>query len=134
MTLVNWPAVIVAAISTFLVGGLWYSPVLFGKAWMKVNGFTDEDVKKFSKARTYGVSFIFSLIMSANLAMFLATPETDIAWGAMAGFLAGFGWVALSIGVIGLFENRSWKYIFINGGYQVVAFVVMGVILGAWRN
>lgn len=50
-----------------------------------------------------------------------------------AGFLAGFGWVALGIAVIALFERRSWKYVLINGGYMTVAFVAMGLILGAWR-
>jgi hypothetical protein len=50
-----------------------------------------------------------------------------------AGGLAGFGWVAMAVAIIGDFENRSWGYIAINGGYMIVAFVVMGAILGAWR-
>ncbi|MEO5754950.1 MAG: DUF1761 family protein [Chthoniobacterales bacterium] len=32
-----------------------------------------------------------------------------------------------------LFENRSWKYILVNGGYLITAFVLMGAILGGWR-
>jgi hypothetical protein len=50
-----------------------------------------------------------------------------------AGALAGFGWVAMAIAIIAVFENRSWSYIAINGGYMTVAFIVMGAILGAWR-
>ena len=50
-----------------------------------------------------------------------------------AGLLAGLGWVAAGIAVIALFENRSWTYIAVNGCYQIVAFVTMGAILGAWR-
>ena len=34
----NWLAVLVAAVSTFLIGGLWYSPAMFGRAWMSANG------------------------------------------------------------------------------------------------
>ncbi len=83
--------------------------------------------------RVFGLSFLFFLIMSANLAAFLATPETDLAFGLMAGLLAGFGWVALGIAVIALFERRSWTYILINGGYMVAAFVIMGAVIGAWR-
>ena len=71
--------------------------------------------------------------VSANLAMFLAEPKTTAAWGATAGFLAGFGWVALGIAIVALFERKSWKYIFINAGYMTVAFVLMGLILGTWR-
>ena len=130
---INYFAVLTAALSTFILGGLWYSPLLFGKAWMRVNNFTDADVQTFSKARMFGWSILFSLVMALNLAMFLADPKTNLTWGVAAGALAGLGWVAMSIAIIGLFENKSWKYIAINGGYVTVAFVVMGAILGAWR-
>ncbi len=133
MSAINWLAVLVAALSTFLLGGLWYSPVLFGKAWMKENGFTDDDMKKGNMGMIFGLSFMWSLVMAANLAMFLNDSKTDTAWGATAGFLAGFGWVAMSIFIIGLFERRSLRYLLINAGYMTVSFVVMGLILGAWR-
>lgn len=130
---INYLAVIVAALSTFLLGGLWYSPLLFGKAWMRANNFSDENLQTFSKARMFGWSFVFSLVMAVNLAMFLAGPTTNVTWGMTAGALAGFGWVAIALAIIGVFENRSWSYILINGGYMTVAFVVMGAIIGAWR-
>lgn len=38
----NYWAVLVATFSAFVIGGLWYSPVLFDKKWMSLNGFTDE--------------------------------------------------------------------------------------------
>jgi hypothetical protein len=128
----NYLAIVAAAVSTFLIGGLWYSPLLFSKAWMKANGFTEADVKG-GEGRIFGFAFVFSLIMAANLAAFLAGPDTTVAWGATAGLLAGLGWVALGIAVVALFERRSWTYILVNGGYFVVAFTVMGAILGAWR-
>ena len=130
---INYPAVLVAALSTFLLGGLWYSPLLFGKVWMRENKFTDAELQTFSKARMFGWSFGFALIMALNLAMFLAAPNTNLSRGAAAGALAGFGWVTMAVGVIGVFENKSWKYIAINGGYMTVAFVVMGAIIGVWR-
>jgi hypothetical protein len=129
---INHLAVIAAALSAFGIGGLWYSPLLFHRAWMNANGLTEKDLNK-GTARVFGLSFLFSIIMSYNLAAFLAGPDTTVRWGAIAGGLAGIGWVALSIGVLALFERRSWKYILINGGYFAVSFVVMGTILGAWR-
>ena len=60
---INWLAVFAAALSTFLIGGLWYSPVLFGKVWMRVNGFSEEQVAGFNKARAFGGSFILALVM-----------------------------------------------------------------------
>ena len=130
---INYFAVLAAALSTFVLGGLWYSPLLFGKVWMRLNNFSEEDLATFSKARMFGWSFVFALVMSLNLAMFLAAPGTNVGWGMAAGALAGFGWVAMAIAVIGVFENRSCSYIAINGGYMTVAFIVMGAILGAWR-
>lgn len=129
----NWLAVLAAAVSTFVIGGLWYSPVLFGRAWMSVNNLSEDDLAKSNMAKIFGLSFFFALIMAANLAAFLAEPKTTAAWGAVAGFLAGFGWVALGIATIALFERRSWKYVLINGGYMTVSFVIMGLILGAWH-
>ena len=129
----NWLAVLAAAVSAFALGGLWYSPVLFGRAWMSVNNLTEADLAKGNMAKIFGLALVFEVIMAANLAAFLAEPKTSAARGATAGFLAGFGWVALAIATIALFERRSWKYTLINGGYMTLSFVIMGLIIGAWR-
>jgi hypothetical protein len=130
---INWLAVLAAAVSTFLLGGLWYSKALFGRAWMSANHITDADLAGSNMLKIFGLSLVFAIVMAANLAAFLAEPKTTAIWGATAGFLAGFGWVALAIATIALFERRSWKYILINGGYMTVSFVTMGLIIGAWR-
>lgn len=131
--LINWLAVLAAALSMFVLGGLWYSPVLFGRVWMRANRFTEEEVQGFNKARAFGGGFLLALIMASNLAMFLADPKTTVLWGMTAGALAGVGWVAAGFTVVALFENRSWSYSLVNAGYLMVAFVLMGAILGAWR-
>jgi len=130
---INWLAVIVAAISNFGLGGLWYSPVLFGNAWQKENKLSDEDLKKGNPAKIFGFAFLWSFVMAFNLAMFLNDAKTDAVWGMMAGFLAGFGWIAMAVFIIGLFEQRSTRYMLINAGYMVVSFILMGLIIGAWR-
>jgi Protein of unknown function (DUF1761) len=130
---INWFAVLAAAASTFVIGGLWYSPVLFGRAWMSVNNLNEAELAKSNMVRIFGLALLFAVIMAANLAAFLAEPKTTAVWGATAGFLAGFGWVTLGIATIALFERRSWKYVLINGGYMTVSFVIMGLIIGGWR-
>lgn len=129
----NWFAVVTAALSNFLIGGLWYSPVLFGKVWMKENNFKDEDLKTGNMPKILSLTFLFSIVMAFNLAMFLNDAGTTASWGAIAGFLAGFGWVAMSIFTIGQFEQKSTKYMLIHGGYVTISFVVMGLIIGLWR-
>ena len=130
---INMLAVVAAAMSAFVVGGLWYSPLLFGHAWMRANNFTEAQVNAFPKGRMFGCAIPLCLIMAMNLAIFLAEATTDWVWGMTAGALAGAGWVATGIAVVALFENKSWAYILINAGYNIVAFVLMGLIIGAWR-
>ncbi len=130
---INHLAVFAAALSTFLLGGLWYSPVLFGVKWQKENNLTDEELKSGTPAKIFGLSFVFALVMSYNLAFFLGDPSIDLLMGTLYGFLTGFGWVAMGLLIIGLFERKSWSYMLINGGYMIVAFTIMGAILGVWK-
>jgi hypothetical protein len=131
-SLINWPAVVVAALSAFAVGGLWYNPKVFGNAWMVDSKLTQEEIKTANMTKTFGFTALFALISSANLAAFLATPTTDTSWGATAGFLAGI-WTFGAIATHSLFEMKGWRYIFINGLYSMVSLTLMGAILGAWR-
>ena len=135
MSPINWLAVLVAGISAFVLGGVWYSPALFGNAWMKANNLNIEEIKKGNMLKIYGIAFILSLVMAGNLAMFLADnalQKTDITWGATAGFLAGI-WVFCAVAIHGLFEHRSARLILINGGYSLVGLILMGAIIGLWR-
>lgn len=70
--------------------------------------------------------------MAVNLGMFLADAKTNVSWGATAGFLAGI-WTFSAIAIQGLFELKSWRLIFINGGYSLISLTLMGTIIGWWR-
>lgn len=131
MTL-NWLAVLVAGISAFVLGGVWYSPALFGKAWMKENNLSPEEVQKGNKGKIFGWSLVLTLVMSVNLAMYLHTPDIDFKFGLLYGLLAGV-WVFCGIAIVGLFELKTGRYILINGGYCFIALGLMGAIIGAWR-
>jgi hypothetical protein len=130
---INPWAVLAAALVNFVIGGLWYSPLLLGKAWMRANGFSDDDLKKGSPAVIFGVSFVLCLLMAGNLAAFLGDPSVGIGFAVAASAAAGLGWAAFGLAVVALFERRGAAYILINGGYLTVSFVAMGLILGAWR-
>lgn len=131
--IINHWAVLASAVFNLVLGAIWYSPVLFYKGWKKANNLTDEDIQKSNPVKTYGITFLLAYLMSYNLAFFLGEGNTDWLWGLTAGFLAGFGWAAAIFTVIALFEQKSWKYILINGGYIVVYFTAIGFILGIWR-
>lgn len=128
---INWLAVVAAAVASFLIGGLWYGPAL-GKAWMRASGI---DAAKAAQARmgmVFGVSMLLQLVAASVLALFIGADGTaGFAIGASAS--VGLFWVAPALGVIYLFEQRPFAHWAINAGYQIVAFTVMGIILGLWR-
>jgi len=128
---VNWLAVLAAAASSFLLGGLWYS-ALFAKPWQAAGGVTDAQIKNANMPLIFGGSFVLALIASASFAVFLG-PDVDAATGAMYGFTAGLCWVTASFGINYLFERKSLALFVINGGYHTLQFTLIGLILGAWR-
>lgn len=128
---VNWLAVIAAALSSFVLGGIWYS-ALFAKPWMKAAGLTEEQVRGGNPIVIFGGSFLLALIASATFAMFLG-PDVNATTGTLYGLCAGVCWVATSFGSTYLFERKSLALFLINGGYRAIQFTLIGLILGAWR-
>jgi hypothetical protein len=128
----NWLAIVVAAVSAFVLGGLWYSPLMFVKRWMKETGITEESTKKTNMLKVFGLAFILSLMASFFLAMFIGA-RAGIGFGAMAGFMAGLGWVFTFMGISYLFESRTFVHFLINSMYSVVSLTIMGAIIGVWQ-
>lgn len=130
MPAVNWLAVIAAALSMFVIGGLWYGP-LFAKPWQRAAGVSDEQLKSGNMPVIFGLALVLSLVMAANLAFFVnGLPLGTTVLYAVA---AGLGWAALGLSTVALFERRPLSYHLINGGYLTLAFAAMGLILGLWR-
>lgn len=128
---VNWLAVLVAALLTFVLGGLWYSPLLFGRAWQRLAGLDDAQAQS-KLALTFGGAAVCALIASVNLAFFLG-PTATVGFGAGAGAAAGVGWVATGLTTTFLFERRPLALTAIDAGYHAVAYTAMGALLGAWH-
>lgn len=128
---INWPAVLAATVAAFVLGGLWYSPILFAKAWQRAAGVSDEALRTASMPVVFGLAFFFTLVMAANLAFF--ANGVDLGMTLAYSLAAGFGWAALGLGVVALFERRPPAYFLINGGYLTLAFLLMGLIIGVWR-
>jgi Protein of unknown function (DUF1761) len=125
---INWIAVVVAAVASFALGGLWYSPVLFGKAWQRETGLSDEKLKQGNMVKIFGLSLVLSLLAAWNFANFLG-PRPSIVFGTAVGASAGLLWVASSFGINYLFERKSFKLFLINGGYHTVQFAIIGLVL-----
>ena len=103
---INWLAVLAAAISAFMLGGLWYSPAMFLKTWQRGAGLTDEQLQKGGHpGKIYGGAFVLSLVAAATFAMFLG--KLPVGTATAYGLCAGLCWVAASFGINYLFERKS---------------------------
>lgn len=126
---INLWAVLVAAVSSFLLGGVWYGP-LFGKAWNAAAGMDPQ--KQGHPAKIFGGAFVFSLLAAAVFAWFLG-PQPPLSFAVFHGMLVGFGLVAASFGINYLFAQRGLRLWLIDGGYHTVQFVLFGLVLGLWH-
>lgn len=140
---INWLALIVASILPLATGFLWYGP-LFGKAWMKESGMTEEKAKQMNPAKTYGLAVVFAFLIAFFIVpmVFFGGPEgmehgpggnhMTFGHGVVHGiFLA----VAVALPVLAtnaLFEQKSFKYVAINAGYWILTMALMSGLINAW--
>jgi len=125
---INWLAVLVAAVVTFVLGGVWYGP-LFEKVWRAAEGKADPHPGQKHPAFVYGLSFVLMLIAAAALAVAIG-PDPGITKSISFGLVVGVGWVATSFGVNYLFAGRRFVLFAVDAGYNVVLFALIGLIIG----
>ncbi len=133
---INFLAVFVAALASFAVGSLWYSPILFGKAWQSELGFTDEYLKEGNMGKIFGSSFLLMCVMALGMAMLIQGHfDQEISWvdGLKHGLYVGVVFVGTSMGINMLYQRKSMKLWFIDAGYQILFLAIMGAILAAWK-
>lgn len=159
---INFYAFLISAVVTLVVGFIWYNPKVFGTIWMRENNLTQEELSKGNMLKIFGLTYIFSLMISMTLmsltihqsgaigmvggpplianakpsfAAFMAdygTAYRTFKHGALHGFMSGLFFAFPLIGINGLFERKSWKYIFIHAGYWLVSLTLMGGIICAF--
>lgn len=126
----NWLAILAAAVSAFMLGGLWYGP-LFKHVWCREAG-VDPDASPKHPARVFGIAFACSLFAAFAFACFIG-PQPDMRHAVHAGVMIGVTWVAMSFGINYAFAQRSLKLWLIDSGYHTLQFAVYGLILGLWH-
>ena len=132
---INWLAVLVAGIAYFMLGGLWYSKILFGTKWaalLKID-MNDANSKKGVAAIMF-YSFVFMLLTALGLAILVARLDlTAIISGIKLGLVTGLLFSVMSISIGFLYERKPLALYFISGGYQLLGNIIAAVILVAWK-
>jgi hypothetical protein len=127
----NILAVAVAAVSSFLLGGIWYGP-LFKNVWCREAGVDPDPAKGGHPAKVFGGAFVFALLSAFAFAKIVG-PAPALMHSVHMGAMVGFCFVAASFGINYLFANRSLKLWLIDGGYHTLQFVLYGLVLGLWH-
>jgi hypothetical protein len=138
---INYLAVLVAGIVIFVLGGLWYSPVLFAKRWIALQGRTEEQMRAEAAAANmpvmYVSAFICGFVTAWVMAHILAHVGTSLtlnaANGALIGFMCWLGFAATSSYATALFSGKPKQLWLIDSSYNLVSFVLAGMILAVWR-
>ena len=143
---VNYLAVLVAAIVIFVLGGLWYSPVLFVKKWVALQGKTEEQMRAEAASANmpllytsaFVTALITSLVMAHLLGHFAAAVDPSVmqlnaAHGAMFGFVCWLGFAAPTSYATAIFSGQPKQLWLINTSYNLVSFMLAGLILAVWR-
>lgn len=159
MELINFPAILVAAFSSFVVGFVWYNPKVFGSIWMKEIGMTEEKARTGNMAKIFGLTFVFSFMLAfmmpslvihqfgvfglvggnVNDPAFVSIMEAhgdafrSYKHGALHGFMASLFIALPVIATNCLFEQKSLKYAAITAGYWMVVMTIMGAIICGWK-
>lgn len=158
----NWIAIFVSALATLVVGFIWYHPKVFGTVWMKETGFTQEELAKGNMLKIFGLTYIFSLFIviiessltihqSGALGMIggpmkisealpsyqafmndYGTAFRTFKHGALHGFMSGLLFAFPINAINGLFERKSWRYIWLNSGYWIVTLTLIGSLICGW--
>lgn len=134
---VNWLTVLIAAVVSMGIGFFWYSPMLFGKPWMKLMGLSKSDMKGAQKqmGMMYGLSFVATLITAFVLTHSIAQALPfygmgKLVTGLMSGFWAWAGFIAPVQMTDVIFGGKKWSLFAINTGYQLASVLAMGLVLG----
>jgi hypothetical protein len=134
---IKYPAVILATLVHFFLGGLWYSPLLFANKFIQLINWSPEKVAAIqnqSHAKELAIAFVTSLVLVYILAHFVQyTKATTPMAGIQTAFWLWLGFIVTTQAATVIFEQRPLGLYLINIGYQLVGCALAGAILGIWR-
>ena len=122
-SVVNWLAVVVAAMAAWLFGAIWYT--VLSKPWMRAARIDPSTAKK--SILPFIISFVTELIMALVFALVVGAIT-----GGEPTLVAGlvFGFVATTLTANHRYENFGWDLTLIDGGHWLGVLLIIGAVIG----
>lgn len=134
---VSFLPVLVSGVVIFLLGGVWYSPVLFAKRWVALIGKSEEEMKAAAASAgplLYLQALLAGLLSAWALAVLLNHfGNLDAARGAAVGVLCWLGFAGATSYANTIFSMKPKGLWLIDTGFNLVSFVLAGALLAVWR-
>jgi hypothetical protein len=130
---VNWFAIAVSVISYFVVGGLWYSPLLFVNAWLKMSGVDKQVFDAGLPKALFGDLFSAVAIALALNQVIRWSGTTGVGLGLLVALIIWVGFVASVLLTQVTYEHRPFAFFAISATYRLISLLAMGAILSLWR-
>lgn len=131
-----WPAIGVAAFATFMIGGLWYT-ALFGKTWVRLHGFTPEQLARMQKDRPPPVFFgtLIACYCAMAIVVALITGALGLSTAADGAILGAVLWALVTaIAATGhVAGGKPWAAMAIDSAYQLIYLPMTGAIVAGWH-
>ncbi|MFN8256123.1 MAG: DUF1761 domain-containing protein [Bacteroidales bacterium] len=125
---INWLAVLVMTILSFIIGFLWHQSFLFGKLWKAENRYDME--KKINAPLIFGGTALMHFTAFAGLSALVSGAGAGE--GFRTGLLVSVLWILPAMTGTYLFANRSLKLLAIDAGMYIVLFALAGLLFGIW--
>ena len=136
---INYGAILVGAFLSMVVGTVWYGP-LFGKKWLEIIGVDANDEEKIkemqkSSGPLYGVQLVLTLFQILVLAHLIADTQRVTGLERSIWIWAAFVIPTLAGTIMWTDDAKKTKIsrFLIQGGYQLVMFVIYGSLLHFWK-
>lgn len=131
---INYLAVLVSAVVIFMLGGLWYSPVLFAKKWVALQGRTMDEMSGKAVPSMYVQVFICGFLTAFVMAPIIShMPHIGLVHGMGFGAALWLGFAGATSYGTGLFSLKPKALWAIDSGFNLVSFMIAAAILSTWR-
>lgn len=125
---VNWLAVVLGTVAFFAVGAFWYT-ALFGKAWQRAVGLSDEQLKSGAgMPLIFALCFVLEFVVVTTLGHLFGRLDPNPRATMMIATGFGLTIMAPAIGITYLYMRKSLKLFLIDAGHFVVGMAVVGLV------